>query len=211
MESHHQAESHVPPVTSARPAGVTVRHEGAREAADVGHVVTEAFGKSTVGPLVDSLRASDASDAWVDGLSFVAELDRTVVGHVLFTRSLLDAPRRLVDVLVLSPLAVLPAYQGRGIGSALVRHGLDQVRSRPEPVVFLEGSPSFYPRFGFEPGGPLGFRRPSLRVPEAAFQVIRQPSYEPWMTGTLVYAEAFWRHDCVGLRGESLHELTGLS
>jgi len=134
-------------------------------------------------------------------LSYVAESNGALVGQVLFTQSLLDAPKRLVDVLVLSPLGVLPACQGRGIGSALVRHGLKQVRGRPEPVVFLEGSPSCYPRFGFEPGGPLGLRRPSLRIPPAAFQVMRLPSYEPWMTGTLVYAEPWWRHDCVGLRG----------
>ena len=130
----------------------------------------------------------------------MAELDGELVGHVLFTRSLLDAPRRLVDVLVLSPLAVRADVQGQGIGSALVRHGLAQVRTRPEPLVFLEGSPRYYPRFGFVPGAELGFLRPSLRIPEPAFQVVTQPSYEAWMTGTLVYAEAFWRNDCVGLR-----------
>ena len=42
----------------------------------------------------------------------------------MFTRSLLDAPRRLVDVQVLSPLGVLPEHQRQGIGSALVRAGL---------------------------------------------------------------------------------------
>jgi putative acetyltransferase len=67
-------------------------------------------------------------------------------------------------------------------------------------VVFLEGSPDYYPRFGFVPGGTLGFRKPSLRIPDAAFQVATLPAYEPWMTGTLVYSEPFWRHDSVGLR-----------
>lgn len=67
-------------------------------------------------------------------------------------------------------------------------------------LVFLEGSPDFYPRLGFAAAEPLRFRRPSLRVPEAAFMVHRNAVYEPWMTGTLVYADAFWRHDCVGLR-----------
>jgi putative acetyltransferase len=42
---------------------------------------------------------------------------------------------------------------------------------------------------------------PSLRFPDAAFQVATLSGYEPWMTGTLVYPDTFWAHDCVGLRG----------
>jgi len=71
---------------------------------------------------------------------------------------------------------------------------------RGVPAVFLEGSPVYYPRFGFTPAGPLGFRKPSLRIPDAAFQTVTLPAYEPWMTGTLVYADTFWRHDAVGIR-----------
>ncbi len=186
-------------MTVDAPDGVTLRSEREGEAAVVSELVTTSFGDPVVGTLVDSLRASGA---WIDGLSFVAETEGRLVGHILFTRSLLDAEKRLVDVLVLSPLGVRPDYQRRGIGSALVRFGLEQVRDRPEPLVFLEGSPAFYPRFGFEPGGEHGFRKPSLRIPDAAFQVVTQPSYDgSWMTGTLVYADSFWRHDCVGLRG----------
>ena len=147
--------------------------------------------------LVEALRASPAG---ADDLSFVAELDGELVGYVLFTRSLLDAPRRLVDVLVLSPLGVVPEHQGRGIGSSLARHALAAVGRRPEPLVFLEGSPLYYSRLGFWPAVDLGFRKPSLRIPDPAFQVVTQSTYEPWMTGTLVYAEPYWRLDCVGLR-----------
>ncbi|HZX02428.1 N-acetyltransferase [Kribbella sp.] len=150
-----------------------------------------------VAELVDSLRGIVAAGG---GLSLVAEDGGEVVGHVMFTRSLLDCPRRLVDVQVLSPLAVLPEVHRRGIGSALVRRGLEIVGERSAPVVFLEGDPGYYSRFGFVPGGELGFRKPSLRIPDQAFQAIKLPAYEPWMTGTLVYAEAFWRHDAVGLR-----------
>src|SRR5580693_7997873 len=153
-----------------------------------------------VADLVDALRETIAP---ADGLSLVAEHDGQVVGHVMFTRSLLDAPRRLVEVQVLSPLAVLPEHQKRGIGSALVRHGLKAVAEQAVPLVFLEGDPRYYSRFGFAPGGDEGFRKPSLRIPDGAFQVIKLPRYEPWMTGTLVYAEPFWRHDCVGRRDPS--------
>jgi putative acetyltransferase len=163
----------------------------------VRRTVVDAFGDPVVGELVEALRASPD---WIDGLSFVAELDGTVVGHILFTRSLLDAPRRLVDVLVLSPVSVATEMQGRGIGTALVRYGLAQIERRDEPLVFLEGDPAFYRRFGFRAATPLGLRRPSLRIPEPAFQVLPQRRHRPWMTGTLVYARAFWDLDCVGLR-----------
>lgn len=177
--------------------GLELRPEQPGEEGAVRAVVADAFGGELEARLVDALRASPD---WIDGLSFVAAVDRDVVGHVLFTRGLLDAPRRLVDVLVLAPVSVASAWQGRGVGSALIRHALTQVRDRAEPLVFLEGSPRFYPRFGFRAAGPLGFRRPSLRIPEPAFQVVRMPAYEPWMTGTLVYSRVFWDLDCVGLR-----------
>jgi putative acetyltransferase len=165
----------------------------------VRRMVEGAFGGTIEADLVDALRRSPG---WL-GLSFVAEASGAVVGHIAVTRSLLDAPRRLVDVLVLAPVSVAPAHQGRGIGSALMRHGIEQARRRPEPLLFLEGDPAFYRRLGFEPAEPLGFRRPSLRIPPAAFQVIRLPSYESWMTGTFVYSQVFWDLDCVGLRDDA--------
>ncbi|HEY6608004.1 MAG TPA: N-acetyltransferase [Candidatus Limnocylindria bacterium] len=183
--------------TSTPPADVRFRTERTDEADGIRALVADAFADEVVGRLVDELRASHD---WIDGLSFVADRSGQLVGHILFTRALLDAPTRLVDVLVLSPVSVAPAQQRRGIGSALIRHGLDVVAGRPEPLVFLEGAPTFYGRFGFEPAGPHGFRRPSLRIPEPAFQVIHLAPHEPWMTGTLVYPRAFWDLDCVGLR-----------
>ncbi|NGM13610.1 GNAT family N-acetyltransferase [Verrucosispora sioxanthis] len=156
-----------------------------------------AFGShgEVVAALVRALRDDDP-----EALSLVAEEDDEVVGHVLFTRSLLDAPRRLVPVQVLSPLAVAPDRQRRGIGGALITHGLRLLDERGVPAVFLEGDPRFYSRFGFAVGGDLGFRRPSLRIPAPAFQVARLSGYEPWMTGTFVYSATFWQQDCVGLR-----------
>jgi putative acetyltransferase len=182
-------------------AGIALRPEQPADVAAIRDAVGQAFGAHDVVPdLVDALRASTA---WIDGLSFVAEVDGEVVGHVLLTRGLLDAPPRLVDVLVLSPLAVMPVMQGQGIGGTLVRHALAAAEARGEPAVFLEGSPAYYPRFGFTPGGERGFRRPSLRIPGVACQVVTTSAYQPWMTGTLVYPEPFWRLDCVGLRDEA--------
>jgi len=147
-----------------------------------------------VGGLVDALLRDP------DALSVTETDDGVPVGNAIFTRSLLDAPPRLVDVQVLSPLAVLATHRRRGIGRSLIARGLRILDERGVPLVFLEGDPAFYAKAGFLPAGPLGFRKPSLRIPDAGFQVIRLSAYEPWMTGTLVYAPAFWEHDAVGLR-----------
>lgn len=178
---------------------MNLREERPGDGQAVRDIHLRAFGDHgpVVADLVDSLRETVTPGG---GLSLVAEHEGESVGHAMFTRSLLDAPRRLVEVHVLSPLAVVPEFHRRGIGSALVRHGLRTLTERAVPVVFLEGDPGYYSRFGFAPGGDLGFRKPSPRIPDAAFQAVRLPEYEPWMTGTLVYAEPFWRHDAVGLR-----------
>jgi putative acetyltransferase len=148
--------------------------------------------------LVNDLRAAtDESER----LSLVATEGDEPIGHVMFTPSLLDAEARLVGVQVLSPVGVHPRAQRRGVGSGLIEEGLRIMGERGVPAVFLEGDPAYYRRFGFEQAGLLGFRKPSLRIPDVAFQVRKLAAYEPWMTGTLVYSEPFWRNDLVGLRG----------
>lgn len=177
-----------------------LREERVHDHETVRSVHRRAFGGhgDVVVDLVDALRRDDPA-----AVSFVAEEADGVVGHVMFSRCLLDAPRRLVEVTSLSPLAVVPEWQRRGIGSALIRHGLRELDDRGVPLVYLEGDPQYYSRVGFDPAGEQGFRKPSLRIPDEAFQVVRLSAYEPWMTGTFVYSDTFWRHDCVGLRDES--------
>jgi putative acetyltransferase len=176
---------------------VKVRAEGTNDRPAVRSVHQAAFGGDhgeVVANLVDDLRLLG------EGLSLVAEEQDQVVGHAMFSQSLLDTPKRLVPVQVLSPIGVLPASQRQGIGTALIRRGLELLAERGVPLVFLEGAPAYYSRHGFDRAIDHGFRKPSLRIPDAGFQVFRLPQYEPWMTGTLIYAEPFWRHDLVGLR-----------
>jgi len=174
-----------------------IRAERPDDAHAVREVHRRAFGGERVPRLVDALLAAPAAIAPV---SLVAVLDERVVGHVLLSAGRLDAPPRLVDVLVLSPLGVLPDHQHQGVGTALVEQALRAADASGAPLLFLEGSPNYYGRRGFQEGAALGFRKPSLRIPDAAFQVAPLRAYEPWMTGTLVYSEPFWANDCVGLR-----------
>jgi putative acetyltransferase len=175
---------------------VDIRDERTGDHEAVRDVQRRAFGDDgRVAGLVDALRRDDAH-----AVSLVAVESGTLVGHVMFTRALVDAPRQLVSVRVLSPLGVVPERQRSGVGSALVREGLRRLDEDGVPLVFLEGSPTYYSRLGFAAGGERRFRKPSLRIPDAAFQVAVLSGYQPWMTGTLVYPATFWEHDCVGLR-----------
>ncbi|HEX6448789.1 MAG TPA: N-acetyltransferase [Trebonia sp.] len=176
---------------------VEIRAERGPDREPIRRVQTAAFDDDGhVARLVDALRAVAAP---LPALSFVATVAGQVAGHVMLTASRLDAPARLVDVYVLSPLGVLPEFQGRGVGTRLIAHALAAAERRV-PLVFLEGDPAYYGTRGFERADALGFRSPSLRIPPPAFQVARMPGYETWMTGTLVYSETFWALDCVGLR-----------
>lgn len=176
---------------------VTVRAKRPEDRASVRDVIVRAFERTVVADLAESLQEAPAG---VAGLSFVADRTGEIVGHVQLSRSWLDAPERLVEVLVLSPLSVAPEQQRHGIGGRLVRHALSEATRVGAPMVFLEGSSAYYSRFGFETASQRGFIAPSARIPDAAFQVVILPSYAPWMIGALVYAEQFWAYDCVGLR-----------
>jgi putative acetyltransferase len=178
-------------------AGVDVRDASSVERDAVRRVVMDAFGNDgvRVAMLVDALEHSGHVKA-----SLVAESEGVVVGHVQLNRSWLDARERLVEVLVLSPLSVVPALQRTGVGTALLAAAVHRADALGAPALFLEGDPSYYGPRGFGPGSAHGFARPSTRIPEPAFQVVVLDAHEPWMRGALVYCEPFWSQDCVGLR-----------
>jgi putative acetyltransferase len=179
-----------------------IRPEHAGDHVAVRRVHALAFGDPEHVPgLVDALRAAPGA---IEPISLVATHHDRVVGHIMLSACRLDAQPRLVDVLSLSPLGVHPDHQRHGVGTQLVKAALTAAGDSGVPLVFLEGSPTYYGTRGFQWASPCGFRSPSLRIPDPAFQVAKLPSYEPWMTGTFVYSEAFWAHDCVGLRDPEL-------
>lgn len=185
-------------------SGMEIRPEAADDRAEVERIVAEAFGDdgAHVAELVRALDAAGRTRA-----SLVAEADGVVVGHVQLSQSWVDAREALVEVLVLSPLAVEPPYQGRGIGADLLEAAVSAARGTGVPAVFLEGSPDYYGPRGWVRASGLGFVRPSTRIPDPAFQVITFEAWEPWMVGQLVYCDPFWALDAVGLRDPLLADL----
>ena len=144
-------------------------------------VVGRAFGSLDVPQLVERFRASAG---YVPELALVAEDDGEVVGHVMFTLAELATG---TSILMLSPLAVQPDRQRRGVGTALVREGLRLSAQRTEPLVIVEGDPKYYSRFGFVAASELGLERPYETIPEAAFQAQPLPAYVERARGRVVY------------------------
>lgn len=171
--------------------GVTIRPERFADVASIGTVVSSAFGTQSVADLVSAIRASpDFVPEW----SLVAEAGGEVAGHVMVSYVTLADEDNEHRVPSLSPLAVAPERQGRGIGSALVRAVVDRVDHGGAPLVVLEGSPRFYGRLGFEHAVAHGitFDLPEWAPPEAA-QVRRLSRYDPSIRGHVVYPPAFDR------------------
>lgn len=176
-----------------------VRQETPEDAAAIAEVVSAAFAEPGVSgvvarpvevALVDAIRGSDR---FVPELSLVAEVDGRVAAYALFSLvDLLATPDadRAVPVLALAPVAVLPDHQNRGLGSAVVRAGLEAAEGRPEPLVVVLGEPAYYGRFGFEPAAGLGVHPPA-EYPPAYFMVKRLPSWAPGVAGTVRYPPAF--------------------
>ena len=144
----------------------TIRDELPADIPQVRLVNELAFGQPAEADVVDRLRAACA-----DALSLVAVEDKAVVGHILFTPAIIESAGRRVVGMGLAPLAVLPDHQRRGVGSALVRHGLAILRQRGCPFVLVLGHPEYHPRFGFE-RAPLHGLACLWEVPDEAFMVL---------------------------------------
>jgi putative acetyltransferase len=99
------------------------------------------------------------------------------------------------SIVMLSPLAVSPAVQGRGVGGELVRAATSIADQQGEPLVVLEGSPVYYSRFGFVAAASHGLTLPLPDwAPPAAAQVMLLAAYDATdesLRGTVVYPPAF--------------------
>ena len=137
----------------AKVTAVLVRREHPTDVGPITDIHRAAFNGEVEPQLVVALRASDA---WLPQLSLVAELNGTIVGHVVCTRAhVAETP-----VLGLGPLGVVPALQKSGVGTALMHAVLGAADAMDEPVVVLLGHTDYYPRFGFEPATNLGITPP---------------------------------------------------
>jgi putative acetyltransferase len=162
-----------------------IRPETTADHDAIRHVNRLAFGQDDEARLVDALREGGHVRA-----SLVAVKEEQVVGHILFSDLPIVTGAGTVSSVALAPVAILPECQNQGIGSALVRRGLEVCKEQGHQLVIVVGHPHFYQRFGFSPELAAPLESPfSERESFMAVELI--PGALGGVTGRVVYPPPF--------------------
>ena len=165
-----------------------LRRETAMDYEAVYCVVKRAFERAehadgTEQDLVNALRKGDA---FIPELSLVAEADGKIVGHILFTKATVNAK----PVLALAPLSVLPEYQRKGIGKALIREGHTIAKGLGYTHSIVLGSEKYYSKAGYVPAETFGIKAP-FGVPSKNFMAYQIAQTDAEIRGIIKYAPEF--------------------
>ena len=166
---------------------IAIRPEQPEDIAAVRAINEAAFGDTAEATIVESLR-----NACPDAVSLVAVEDDRIVGHIFFSPAFVAGEHEVTLGMGLAPMAVLPERQRQGIGSMLVRAGIDAMRERSCPFIIVVGHPDYYPQFGFVPASRHGLSCQWDGVPDEAFMVlILDDSAMAGVSGTARYRDEF--------------------
>lgn len=165
-----------------------IRKEEYKDYESVYTLVKAAFdsAKHADGNEQDLVNALRKGEAFIPELSLVAEMDGKIVGHIPFTlASVEDTP-----VLALAPLSVLPEYQRKGIGTALIQEGHKVAATLGYGYSVVLGSETYYPRTGYLPADRFGIK-PPFHVPSENFMAYKIREDAPRIQGVMQYAKEF--------------------
>lgn len=166
---------------------IHVREEHRKDYSAIHRVLERAFDHDAEACLVAALREDDE---FIPQLSLVAEVNRRLVGYLLLSPIMIVGEEAHYS-LTLAPVAVLPEFQDRGIGSKLIHTGLKRAYDIGYPNVIVTGHPEYYPRFGFERASKYSIESP-IPVSEDAFMAC--PLHEGGLSGVsgvVKYPDAF--------------------
>jgi len=161
-----------------------IRDETGADHGDIRVLNRVAFGGDYEAGLVDRLRTEE-----LVRVSLVAVEAGEIVGHILFSALSVTMDGGSVRAAALAPMAVAPGRQRQGIGSALVRAGLDAVTAHRFEAVFVLGHPAYYPRFGFSAAAARKLASPYAGDAFMALELI--PGALRGTAGSVTYPDAF--------------------
>lgn len=165
-----------------------IRQEQPQDYKAVYQINKQSFEQEAEAKLVDTLRNADA---FVPELSLVAELDKQIVGHILFTKIKIVNDSTSYESLALAPMAVLKDYQKQGIGGALIREGLQRAIKLGFTSVIVLGHEHYYPKFGFEPAAKWNIKAPFDVSSEVFMAIELIPNGLENVSGIVQYPKEF--------------------
>lgn len=165
-----------------------IRKENESDYERIYDVVKEAFesAEHADGNEQELVNALRNGDSYIPDLSLVAEVDGNIVGHIMFTKALVGE----VPVLALAPLSVIPEYQRKGIGTALIKEGHRIAAELGFMYSIVLGSEHYYPRFGYVPADVVDIQAP-FDVPRENFMAYKLKEDAPDIFGVMKYASEF--------------------
>jgi putative acetyltransferase len=164
-----------------------IRPENSEDIDDI-HALNElAFGQPQEANIVDKLRNN------CEGLlSLVAIENEKIVGHILFSPAVIEGQHGIIKGMGLAPMAVLPEMQRQGIGTQLVKTGIENLKKTQCPFIVVLGHPEYYPRFGFERASLYGIKCQWEGIPDEVFMILwLDKSATPPVSGLAKYREEF--------------------
>ena len=124
----------------------------------------------------------------------VAEFNGIIVGHILLTKLIIQNRNEIIESLALAPISVLPDYQKKGIGSALILEAHKIAKEMGFKSIILLGHKEYYPRFGYEPTSKYNIESP-FNVPDENYMIkfLDNDSIRE-ISGKVVYPKEFFEY-----------------
>lgn len=167
---------------------MTIRQEVSQDHTAVYSLVQTAFAtaEKSDGNEQDLVAALRKSKSFIPELSLVAEEDGRIVGHILFTKAQVGGQA----VLALATLSVLPDYQRKGIGLALMKQGHRIAKELGYSYSVVLGHAAYYPKAGYVPASVYGIKAP-FAVSDDHFMALKLDDAAPKLDGVIHYDAAF--------------------
>ena len=165
-----------------------IRQENKNDYEEVYNLVKKAFetAEHSDGNEQDLVVDLRKSNNFIPELSLVAIQDNKIVGYILFTKIKIGESEEIA----LAPLGILPEYQRKGIGRALIKEGHRIAKKLGYHYSIVLGSEKYYPKFGYIPGINYGIM-PPFQVENENFMAIKLKEADKEIKGVVKYAKEF--------------------
>jgi len=164
-----------------------IRPEKPEDIAGIRSLNELAFGQPQEANIVDNLRNNCEHL-----LSLVAVENDKIVGHILFSPAVIEGQHGTIKGMGLAPMSVLPDMQRWGLGTQLVKKGIENLKRTHCPFIIVLGHAEYYPRFGFERASAYGVKCQWDGVPDQAFMILwLDKSTMPPVSGLAKYREEY--------------------